>query len=284
MARKGRANPTPRPRQPLPPPLPPERRTVGQLVAETISFYRHHFFQVLPLGLSFAAVTQLTAVFGKRHAEPYGHPPPKGFHEPSSLLGGGIELVVVLGALLLTVSYIAGIVLVTGVRPDGRTVLLGYCVGVLVYLPVPVLAQLLVLPAVLYLAAFGWTVPAILVDRTGFRDAFRRSLTLARVDYVHAAGGLATLVILFIVVRLMLLFLLRTGGEATERGAVALADLVLSPVLFVGSAIVYLDLAARVRVKAVSSGHAQVPDADDADGKRSADVPGQPRPHPGGQS
>ena len=109
----------------------------------------------------------------------------------------------------------------------------------------PLLAQLLVLPAVAYLAFFGWTVPAIVVEGRSFRDSFRRSLQLARSDYVHAAGGLATLVILFVVVRLMLLFFLRTGGEAGERLAVVLADLVLSPMLFVGSAIVYIDLAAR---------------------------------------
>ena len=190
-------------------------------------------------------MTQLTAVFGHRHTEPYGHPPPKWFHEPTSLLGGGLETVIVLGALLLTASYIAGVVLVTRVKPSGRTVLLAYGVGVLVYLPVPLLAQLLVLPAVAYLGFFGWTVPAILVEGCGFRDSFRRSLQLARADYVHALGGLATLVILFVVVRLMLLFFLRTGGEAGERLAVALADFVLSPMLFVGSAILYIDLAAR---------------------------------------
>ena len=247
MARK-RQRP-PRGPEPLPEPLPPERRTVGQLVAETISFYRHHFFQTLPLGLSFAAVTQLTAVFGHRHTEPFGHPPPKWFHEPTSLLGGGIETVIVLGALLLTASYIAGIVLVTGAKPTSRKVLAAYGVGVLVYLPVPLLAQLFVLPAVAYLAFFGWTVPAIVVEGRGFRDSFARALQLARSDYAHAAGGLATLVLLFVVVRLMLLFFLRTGGEAGERLAVALADLVLSPMLFVGAAIVYIDLAAREQAK-----------------------------------
>ena len=63
MARKGRRQRGPQP--PLPPPLPPESRTVGQLVAETIGFYQRHFFQVLPLGISVAALTQLTTAFGK---------------------------------------------------------------------------------------------------------------------------------------------------------------------------------------------------------------------------
>jgi hypothetical protein len=114
---------------------------------------------------------------------------------------------------------------------------------------VPLLAQLLVLPAVAYLAFFGWVVPAALVERAGFGESFRRSVQLARADFVHAAGGLATLVIVFYVVRLMLAFLLRSGAESTERAAALLADLVLSPMLFVGSAILYVDQAARLRAK-----------------------------------
>jgi hypothetical protein len=247
-ASKGRR--APRQPQPLPPPLPPEERSVGQLVAETIRFYQHHFFQTLPLGLSVAALTQLTVAFGHRRAEPRGHPPPRDFDTPASLLGGGIEVTILLGALLLTASYIVAIVLVTGKRPTGRALGIAYGLGVLVFLPVPLLAQLLVLPAVAYLALVGWVVPAALVENSGFADSFRRSYRLARVDFVHALGGLATLVIVFYVVRLMLALLLRSGGEATERAAALLADLVLSPMLFVGSAILYLDQAARVRARA----------------------------------
>ena len=244
MARKGRR--APRQPQPLPPPLPPEDRTVGQLVAETIRFYQHHFWQTLPLGLSVAALTQLTVAFGHRSKEPEGHPPPQGFHKPTSILGGGVETTILIGSLLLTASYIVAIVLVTGKKPVGRSLATAYGLGVLLFLPVPLLAQLLVLPAVLYLALFGWVVPAGLVAGTGVADSFRSSLRLARVDFAHAAGGLATLVILFYLVRLMLALLLRSGSEVTERSAALLADLVLSPMLFVGSVILYLDQVARV--------------------------------------
>ena len=118
MARRGRTKPAPRRPEPRPAPLPPERRTLGQLVAETIRFYQGHFFQSLPLGISVAAITQLTFAFGHRHVEPRGHPPAKWFHEPKSLLGGGVETSTTLGALLLTVSYLAAYVIVTGVSPD----------------------------------------------------------------------------------------------------------------------------------------------------------------------
>ena len=47
----------------------------------------------------------------------------------------------------------------------------------------------------------------------------------------------------------MLALLIRAGGEVTERSAALLADLVLSPILFVGSAILYLDQAARAEAR-----------------------------------
>jgi hypothetical protein len=250
MARQARARAAPRRPQPRPEPLPPERRTLGQLVAETIAFYQRNFFQSLPLGISVAALTQLTFAFGHRRTEPRGHPPPRWFHEPRSILGGGIETTIVLGSLLLTVSYIAGVVLVTHARPGARRLLTAYVLGALVFVPAPLLAAvlgLLALPALAYLALAGWVVPAALVEGTGFRESFRRSLRLGRADYVHALGGLATLVIVFYVIRLMLALLLRGGGEITERSAAACADLVLSPMLFIGSALLYLDQAARVR-------------------------------------
>src|SRR5437764_5204793 len=42
----------------LPPPLPPETRTVGQLVAETIRLYGQRFWRVLPLGVGIAALDE----------------------------------------------------------------------------------------------------------------------------------------------------------------------------------------------------------------------------------
>ena len=191
-------------------------------------------------------MTQLTAVFGHRHTEPYGHPPPKWFHEPTSLLGGGIETVIVLGALLLTASYIAGVVLVTGAKPTGRAVLVAYGVGVLVYLPVPLLAQLLVLPAVAYLGLLrldgagdrrrGLRVPGLVpafaaARAVGLRPRGRRA-GHAR-DPVRRRPADAALLPPH----------RRRGRRAPRRSL--LADLVLSPMLFVGSAILYIDLAAR---------------------------------------
>ena len=73
-----------------------------------------------------------------------------------------------------------------------------------------------------------------------------RDLQLGRADYVHAAGSFATLAILFALTRLALGLLLSSQADATVRVAIFLADLVLSPLLFLGAAIVYVDQAARV--------------------------------------
>jgi len=50
----------------------------------------------------------------------------------------------------------------------------------------------------------------------------------------------------------MLLVLLHTSGGQTQVVAAVLADLVLSPLVFVGGALLYADQAARVTLAATS--------------------------------
>ena len=116
------ARPEPQP-QPLPPPLPPEERSVGQLVAETIRFYQHHFFQTLPLGpLGRGADAADRRVRPSPEVEPRVTLRHGTSTKPTSILGGGVETTILVGAILLTASYIVAIVLVTGKpsRSDGR--------------------------------------------------------------------------------------------------------------------------------------------------------------------
>src|SRR6059036_3004416 len=61
MARKGR----PVQKQELPPPLPPETRTVGQLVAESIRLYGRRFWPSLSLGLGPAGTAVLLLALPK---------------------------------------------------------------------------------------------------------------------------------------------------------------------------------------------------------------------------
>jgi hypothetical protein len=213
-----------RSRRELPPPLPPETRTVGQLVAEAVRFYGSRFWPSLALGVPPAILAVALAPLDRIER---------------------LAVVVPAGALLATASYVAACALVAGRRPGSLP--LAYAVGVLVFAPAPVLATAFILPALAWLAFLGFAVPAILLEEHGFRAAFRRGIELARADYVHALGSLATLVIVVFLCQVVLFFLLRGTGEAALAVAGFLASLVIQPVLFLGSALLYYDQAARVR-------------------------------------
>jgi hypothetical protein len=205
----------------LPPPVPPAERTVGQLVAETIRAYGAHFWRALPLGLPFAAATQIS-------------------------LGLSVnEQTLVLLALspLIALAYVLACRLVAGGQATRTT----YLTALIVFIPVPFLARLYVLPALAWLALFGLSVPAAMTERLGFRESLARGWKLARADYVHALGSLCTLAIVVVLSELTLIGLLRTQGGNGARAAHALADIVLTPLFYLGGALLYVDQAARVR-------------------------------------
>jgi hypothetical protein len=108
----------------------------------------------------------------------------------------------------------------------------------------------------------GLAVPAAMVERTRFRASLIRGRRLGTVDYVHALGSLAALVLVVGVAANTLSAVLHTQGDNGQRVAVFLSDLVLSPLLFLGGALLYVDQAARaVR----SSRHADLHPALDSD-------------------
>jgi hypothetical protein len=213
-----------RPREPLPPALPPETRTVGQLVAESIRLYGRKFWRSLALGLSLAFVNQVSA----------GHT-------------RWFQLAVVFAAApLFTASYTGASALAADVRPSKRRTGAALIAGTVAFLPAPAFALLFALPGVAWLAFVGLVVPVVVIEGLGFRAAFRRATRLARADYVHAFGSLATLAITFVLTRFMLAILLHGQADAATRVAAFLADLVLSPIMFLGAALLYFDQAARV--------------------------------------
>lgn len=222
MARSG----TVRKKQPLPEPLPPETRTVGQLVAETLRLYGARFWPSLALGI-------LPAVAGVGQAAV-----PDWARVPWAVSAGGF---------LLTATYVRAATLVGDVALTARSARTAMVAGMLVFLPVPFLVYFYYLPAVLWLALLGLVVPVAVIERVGLRAAFRRTVVLARADYVHAAGSLATLAIVGVLTSFVLFFLLRDQGEVALQAAGFLTLLVLSPVLFLGAALLYYDQAARVK-------------------------------------
>ena len=218
MARRGK-----RVERPLPPPLPPAERTVGQLVAESIRLYGKHFLRALPLGLVVAAVNQLTLDLDR----------------------------VVVGAILVAAApvFSAGYAYACTLQTGGTAVrqwVVAVTAGSLIFVPAAVLFPWFALAAVLWLALVGLAVPAAMAEGTSFTTSLRRGLELGKVDYVHAAGSLATLVILFFVTRFGLALLLESQADNTVRTAIFLADTALAPLLFLGGAVLYVDQKARL--------------------------------------
>ncbi len=211
--------------QPPPPPLPAAVRTVGQLVGESVKFYRENFIASLGLGLG-PALTGIGAA---------------ALHHNTQFL-----FLIVAGSALMTASYIAAIVLVRNLDFNGRDTAIAAVTGFLVFLPAPVLVQLWVLPAVAWLALIGLAVPVILVERVGVGAALRKALRFARADFVHAVGSLATLVLLTFLFSWVLYFLLRSQGDAVRNVAAFFTLLVISPLLFIGSVLLYDDQRGRL--------------------------------------
>jgi hypothetical protein len=136
-------------------------------------------------------------------------------------------------------------------NPPRRAVLRAFGAGLVVFVPALV-ARVVVFPGI-YLVALAWiaatafVVPVVLVEEIGLRRAWSRSLRLARADAVHALGSLATLTIAIVLTGLMLTFLLRGFSDQSLRVAAILGLLVCTPLFFLGTALLYVDQAARVK-------------------------------------
>jgi len=237
---------------PLPAPLPPETRTVGQLVAETIRLYGERFWVSLPLGLPVAAVDQI--VIGKT---------------------SGVAVVVwCLAGPVLAFVYARACLIVTRGAADRHAWAVAVSAGTIVFVPAAVLLPWFSLGATCWLGIFGFVVPAAMLEGLGFRQVFARTLELARADVIHAIGSLATFVLLFGVTQRLLLSVLHTQADNAIRTSILLADVVLAPLLFLGPVLLHGDQVARLGSpgRRPRRSDADLPDVDDSHGEGRADA------------
>jgi hypothetical protein len=237
----------------LPPPLPPDRRTVGQLIAETIRGYGAHFWAALPLGIPVVAADQLSAHHGQ-----------------------SVQALVYWALTpLFVAAYVRACVLLHGRGPLRVPVLL----ATLVWLPFPALRSIFIVPGLAWFALVGLAVPAALVERLGFRDALVRGRQLGVADYAHALGGLCALVVVVGLAEAVLGAILHSQSDLSQRTALGVSDVVLGPLLFLGGALLYVDQAARVgsrRPRGRSRRDADLHPAVDADAAGRADAQIEP--------
>jgi hypothetical protein len=147
---------------------------------------------------------------------------------------------------VLAVCYVAATLIAGDLHPGRRSVLTALVTGVLVFAPVPFLTASLIFPGLIWLALFGLAVPVALNEGKGLRQSLGRSVTLARADFVHALGSLAALAIVGFISAITLAFLLGQFGEQSRLIAAVIPLVLVSPLLFLGSALLYFDQSARL--------------------------------------
>src|SRR6266513_2804376 len=156
--------------QPAPPPLPPETRTVGQLVAETIRLYGSRFWRSLALGIAPAAAGLVVA------------------ESPGV---ARLPLALTVAAVAASLSFALATGVVARERIPRRRLAEATAFGAITLVPAVVLLGLFgilgLLPAVFWLGFAGLIVPVITLER---RRSYARAFELARADLTHAVGAL----------------------------------------------------------------------------------------------
>jgi hypothetical protein len=219
---------------------PPERPLkLGELLAETIRIYGERPRAALGLGAVVAGAFLVGRVV------------------PSLL-----EVLVI--SLVFTATYAAAARVVSGdsfveawAQVGLRTpVLLVLTLVVAIPFAIAVGYLLLIVLAVLWLALSGFSVPVAMLERTGEQEtvfgriayALDRSLRLARTEYLHAAGIVAALVLIYILLSGLVGTALIGFADNGELAAATLVQLVLAPMFFLGLAVLYYEQRARAAV------------------------------------
>lgn len=204
----------------------PAERTVGQLIADAIKLYGHRFWRGLGLGIPAAAFT-----IG------------------ASFLDGGVRVGygLVVGPFALALSYVWAVTLATDAIDARRRALLA---GAVAFLPLAA-SRVLVFTGV-YFVALAWfalvglAVPSVVVEGRGLRDSLQHGFRLARADFVHAFGTVAALAVVVIVSIFSLSLLLAGFGAQSVTVSAVMAVIVMSPLFFIGCALLYVDQKARL--------------------------------------
>jgi hypothetical protein len=210
---------------------------LGEVLAETTRLYGARIWAALGLG----AVTAISFVLGLLLPE---------------------AAAIVLLALSLSASWAAATRLVAGDSFGEAWAQVAVRIPALLVLTVVAtvpfalaLSQqlLLVVFAVLWLAGTGFAIPVSVMERPAEPLDFvhrlgwllRRSLALARAEFFHAAGVIAALVILYLLLSAILFGALRGFAENGEVAAAAIAQAVLAPFFFLGLSVLYFEQRAR---------------------------------------
>jgi hypothetical protein len=219
---------------------PPDRPLkLGELLAETVSIYGDRLRAAIGLGLIYAG---------------------------GLLLAGIVHVAVyyVVAAIMFTTASGVAVRLVAGdtFREAWAQVLVRFPVILLlaavVGLPFALAGylSLLFILVAFWLGLTVFAVPAAMVEQTRASGgpfqvvtyALERTLALAKVDYLHATGVVAALLIVNVLFGVLLAGLLIGFADNATAVAVALVQVVLAPFFYLGLAVLYFEQRSRAAV------------------------------------
>ena len=212
-----------------------------------------------PLGLT-EILAEAVRLYGNRFAAAIGLGLPTGAAFLATL-ATPLALDIVILAIAFTGSYAAAARLTAGdpfweawAQAGLRAPILAVLV-VVVAVPFSLaLSQLFLLVfAVAWLALVGFSIPVAVLERDPearnwfdhLSFALYRSTSIARAEYLHAAGIVAALVIIEIVVGIPLAAALSGFAENGREAALVLTQVVLAPFFFLGLSVLYFEQKAR---------------------------------------
>ena len=224
--------------------------SVGEVLAETTRLYGDRMRAALVVG-----VFMLAAYVAATKAPP--------------LLGIAVLLVAQAAAFAVCTRIVAGDQLDEAAAQAVLRAPVLLVLAVVVFVPFIVIGQFLFLLifAAAWLALAAFAIPVAMLEPSPggalsrLSRPLQRTLTLARVDYAHAVGVVATMVLAYVVFGLLLGRALESFAGVSQLSARALVQLVLAPFFFLGLAVLYFDQTAR----AVSSRRQREGGASDAD-------------------
>lgn len=209
---------------------------LSELLAEAVRLYGHRFTAAIGLGLPTGAAFLAT-------------------------LATPLALDIVILAIVFTASFAVAARLTagdpfweawaqTGVRLPTLAVL---TVVVAVPFAVAVTQLFLLVPAVAWLGLMGFSIPVAMLEqdpqarnwfeRVGF--TLSRSVALARVELLHAIGIAAALFLVDVVLGIVLASALVGFADNGREIAVAIAQVILAPLFFLGLSVLYFEQRAR---------------------------------------
>jgi len=137
------------------------------------------------------------------------------------------------------------------VRAAPVLIVLALVVAVPFYVSGGLYVVLLVFSA-LWLALTGFAIPATMIelppdDSFAGRVAYslRRTTTLARVEFWHAVGVVAALLVIYLLLGIVLSIAIAGASDLDQQWALAAAQVPLAPFFFIGLSVLYFDQRAR---------------------------------------